>query len=831
MTSMLDWLGTLGEAELAELLRRRPDSMRMPEPRTLAELAARLESPYSLATAVRELTLPAVQMTEALVALGPGASRRDLVGLLAGDDAAAVDDHVRVLTDHGIAWPDGEGALAFPSGLDELYPTPLGLGRPLRAHVAEVPVDRLRRMLSTLGIRGLPTRRADVVLAFERALSDPTFVRGVVAAAPRPVGEELRAWALESSHDPTADDDAEFDDDDDNAEIYAGLHSGPRRVRPYNADAARIRSEAARWAMDRGIVFGLSWSYGWTMPSEVARALRGPGYRAPFDPAVPEGTVTDVDPDRLAERAAAAVSGFAELALALVDLIARSPIPTLKAGGVGGRELGRLSKEFGCTETDLRLAFALSGAAGLIDSIAGRVVLTEEAARWRDLAAADRLTTLLRRWWELPYVSGETRDDNGKVVPALTARTCTSCLRARHVVLRVLSDLGANVAAEPVALGRRAVWTRPYIHLNPEAPGGGVGDLLAIHLAEAETLGIVSGGALTPIGTALICDDPERLPAALATALPEASDTALFGPDLTAVVAGPSTAAVSRILDASADRESRGGATVWRFTPGSVRRALDEGHDPATLTAHLASIATGELPQPLQYLIADIGRQHGSLLVSAARSVIRGLDEALVAQVVGDRALRKLALRSLAPTVLCSEAADPEAVLASLRRAGYMPLPEGGPAGSQGHAGSLSGSAREEQLSEMRGRITDSPRSMGEVPGRRRKAGGGNTPLTAAALSARLLTAAPDDPPTESQTERDLGGVQALSSGEIRLLAHAIDNSASVGIDYVSQSGSLTSRVISAPVVFGESIVAWCELRQDERWFRLERIQAVYPAG
>jgi hypothetical protein len=47
--------------------------------------------------------------------------------------------------------------------------------------------------------------------------------------------------------------------------------------------------------------------------------------------------------------------------------------------------------------------------------------------------------------------------------------------------------------------------------------------------------------------------------------------------DLTAVVSGQPSAAVSRLLAASAVNEARGDAAVWRFTPASVRAALDAG--------------------------------------------------------------------------------------------------------------------------------------------------------------------------------------------------------------------------------------------------------------
>lgn len=124
------------------------------------------------------------------------------------------------------------------------------------------------------------------------------------------------------------------------------------------------------------------------------------------------------------------------------------------------------------------------------------------------------------------------------------------------------------------------------------------------------------------------------------------------------MVVGAPSAQVSSLLDSCADREGRGGATIWRLSPVSVRRALDDGTTGPELEQLLSSIANAELPQPLRYLIADVARRHGSLRVSPAISVIRSEDTALLAEVAADRKLKRLGLRLLAPH-------DPD-----LRRAG-----------------------------------------------------------------------------------------------------------------------------------------------------------------
>lgn len=87
----------------------------------------------------------------------------------------------------------------------------------------------------------------------------------------------------------------------------------------------------------------------------------------------------------------------------------------------------------------------------------------------------------------------------------------------------------------------------------------------------------------------------------------------------------------------------------------------------------LAAVTDRELPQPLTYLIRDVGRRHGRLRLLPAVSVIRSDDEALLAEVAADRRLAKLGLQLLAPTVLgCAVPLD--LAQARLREVGYFPV-------------------------------------------------------------------------------------------------------------------------------------------------------------
>ncbi len=138
---------------------------------------------------------------------------------------------------------------------------------------------------------------------------------------------------------------------------------------------------------------------------------------------------------------------------------------------------------------------------------------------------------------------------------------------------------------------------------------------------------------------------------------------------------GPLERPLADMLSVLADVESKGGATVYRFTPGSVRRALDAGQAASDLHAFLAAHSRTPVPQPLSYLIDDVARRHGHLRIGAASAYVRCDDEAVLNEILADRRSTGLRLRRLAPTVLAAQA-DPGSLLEALRDMGYAPAAE-----------------------------------------------------------------------------------------------------------------------------------------------------------
>jgi hypothetical protein len=152
-------------------------------------------------------------------------------------------------------------------------------------------------------------------------------------------------------------------------------------------------------------------------------------------------------------------------------------------------------------------------------------------------------------------------------------------------------------------------------------------------------------------------------------------DHILIQSDNTAIAPGPLEHEVAQELALIADVESRGGATVFRFSEGSIRRGLDHGRTGDEIAKFLAKTSKTPMPQPLEYLIADVAKKHGKLRVGNTASFIRCEDPALIAQIIGDKRLEILGLRRIAPEVLISTFDAAEA-MHILRSYGYLPAGE-----------------------------------------------------------------------------------------------------------------------------------------------------------
>ncbi|WP_405793527.1 helicase-associated domain-containing protein [Streptomyces sp. NBC_01506] len=801
-STLTRWLRTLGGEQLQQLFAARPDGTRAPAPLTLGELADRLQRTGSVVQPLERLPLPCLQAAQALAALPAPCAPESLRALL-GTDPDSLAPVLDVLTGLALVWPDTNGDLHMAPALRHAWESPLGMGPGLAELLDSHTADDLRVIATALGLNPGTRRQArhDAILD---TYEDEEKLLALIGSAPK----AARALLQE----------------------YAGVGDLAEAAGAFTTMSA---GSAERWLLERALLVRREWVYeSPQVPVEVIRALRGPDWHAPFDPVPPAPDAADlvrVAPDEVEREASAAATAFAGQAATLLAECATRPPATLKSGGIGARELAKLGKVTGCQESVVRLVLESAYAAGLLSYEGTRVLVTTAYDAWAARESADRFALLLRAWWLLGLSASSSRDEDGKALPALAGRpTCSGCRAARRGVLAAATTLPAGHGVRGLGvLGQLVSWHRPLADSAPqdEIPFASVGH-------EAELLGVLARGALSPLGAALLTGEPAAAHTVAARLLPAATGRARFGADLTAVVTGEPTIRLATLLDSLADRESRSVASVWRFSPASVRRALDAGQTPDAIEADLlrvcevsevSEVSGSPLPQPLSYLIADVARRHGRVRLASAACVLHSEDTALLAEIAAHSALSPLGLRRLAPTVLLCRT-EASVTLEALRGAGYAPVAET-------DDGAVSVQRVPRPRAEPPLPLEDLIPVAGEDPG---------ADAAGRELAERLL-AAPDrrpypapmegGPAYDSDTEEILDGYSpSLSLTDVRQIAYAIHEGEPLTIEYVSASGARTVRTVSGIVLDAPHIVAHCHLRDAERVFSISRIHAILPA-
>ncbi|PWK88829.1 XPB/Ssl2-like helicase family protein [Lentzea atacamensis] len=323
-------------------------------------------------------------------------------------------------------------------------------------------------------------------------------------------------------------------------------------------------------------------------------------------------------------------------------------------GGVATVEIRRVARALRVADSVLRLWLELAVEAQLIGIERHRLLPTKHGDDWLDSHTGTRLAALVNAWRRMDW-----RPEPDQARAALRDYTGAAGLALRRTALERFS---ADVAfADTGELVDDLVWERPAVH-DPRAT--------AAVISEMESLGLVAGGALTPLGVAV--REGGDIEAAASGLMPPAAGKAAFQTDMTAVVNGLPSPELSATLNLAADLEDNDAARVWRLSAGSVRRALDTGLTAEELLAKLAAVSEAPLPQVIEYQVQDVARRHGQLTVTDVASCLRAEDQSLLQEIARSKRLAPLKLRLLAPTVLASARPMAE-TLAALRRAGYAP--------------------------------------------------------------------------------------------------------------------------------------------------------------
>ncbi|WP_275463427.1 helicase C-terminal domain-containing protein [Streptomyces noursei] len=838
--TLAEELRTRSDRGLAGLLRARPDLLN-PVPGDLTQLATRAGTRASVVRAVERLDTFALQTAEALAVAPDPCPYGTLAALMAGD---AGDEAVTA---------------ALPGALAALRAQALVWG----------PDDRLRLVRTARELLApSPTRPSPTGLG-------PTVAEATAGMSPGRLQEVLAAVDLPTTHDPVSAVAALTAFFCDRARMAALLDTAPAEAvavldkllwgPPYGAVTDRPAAHL-QWLLDRGLLLPAG-ARNVALPREAALHLRaGRAHRVP-EPAPPALAPTTARDPQLVDNAAA---GQAFTALATVEELLKEwdlGGPTvLRAGGLSVRDLKRTATALDTTEQLAAFWLELAYAAGLIASDGEadeRYAATPAGEEWLQLPDHERWAVLVAAWLpatRTPGVVG-TADAKGRALAALGPHLDRSpAPEVRHRVLTLLATLAPGTSVPGPTLLSRLRWERPLraaapaaqppASPAPAAPDGPAGPapvedlrsrLAQGALAEAELLGVTGRGALATHGRTLLGTAPAAAEAApapeagaaatpltpaeatttaaraavlLAPLLPEPLDHVLLQADLTAVAPGPLHRPLAEALGILADVESKGGATVYRFTPASVRRALDSGRSAAELQEFLTTHSRTPVPQPLAYLVDDVARRHGQLRVGAATAYVRCDDDAQLAEILADRRAAALRLRRLAPTVLAAQCA-PEHLLDGLRAMGYAPAAESA-------AGDVLVARADSYRTPPRtapAPVPDGPpppdRTLLEAAVRAIRAG------DLAATAERKPAAAPTGTPAPGALPR------TTSAETLATMQAAVLTSSPVWIGYVNADGAASQRVIAPVRVEGGYVTAYDHTSDEVRTYPLHRITGV----
>lgn len=787
--TLADELRSWTDEALAELLRVRPDLL-SPVPADLTQLATRAGTRGSVSRALERLDQFALQTAQAL-AVAPDPCAVDALATLLPGGEPQLPTALAALREQAVIWGDDQRLRLVRTAKELLAPTATnasatGLGPTLGEGAVGTSPGRLQEIL---GNAGLPTTADPVsaLTALTALFRDPKRMPALLEQAP----DQARA-------------------------MLDKLVWGP----PYGevSDASGTPSPPVRWLLDRALLLPAG-PRTVVLPREVALWLRKGRAHRQLEPTAPRIAVRREHPARSVDGAAA---GQAHRALAVVDELLKlwqhTAPAVLRAGGLGVRDLSRTATALDLPGDEAAFWVELAYAAGLLASDGEadeRYAPTPEYDVWRDLPDERRWARLVRAWLpatRVPALAG-AKDAKGRPLAALGPgldRTQAPALRRR--LLRLLAELPPGAAPDEDTLADRVRWERPA-----RAPGALRQQLCAATLNEAELLGLTGRGALAAHGRTLITHADatsvdaaaDQAATALAPLLPEPLDHVLLQADLTAVAPGPLERPLAETLEVLADVESKGGATVYRFTTGSIRRALDAGRTPAELHAFLAAHSRTPVPQPLSYLVDDVARRHGQLRVGAASSYLRCEDDALLAELLADKRSAPLRLRLLAPTVLASQT-DPSSLLTKLREMGYAPAAE---------------SADGDVLLARTAHHRTPPRSAPEpVPDGPPQPDG--QLLTAAVRAVRAGDLAATTPHRPKAPKRTPNGElpRGTSADTLATMQSAVLTGEAVWIGYVNADGAASQRVIAPVRVEGGFVTAYDHTADEVRTYPLHRV-------
>ena len=542
------------------------------------------------------------------------------------------------------------------------------------------------------------------------------------------------------------------------------------------------------------------------LPREVAIALRGGKIHKERFIKQPSLSGAKRDERQINLAAIANVSTVLRWVEELLNFWADEPADALRAGGLGVRDLKIIATHLGVDESCTAFVTELAYLASLISIDADdRILPSNKFDIWLMQTPADRWQMLASQWLITSRVSGLVGRVEAKNVAALGPELDrVNAARVRALTLELLRE-NQGIAPEWNSFKEVLSWRAP-VRRNSSLQD----ELAEWTLREAEWLGITGQGALSKFGEQFLAGDDLS---SINEDLPKTVDHILIQSDNTAIAPGPLEHEISQALAMMAEIESRGGATVYRFTESTIRRALDHGKTGDEIKTFLIKTSKTPMPQPLEYLIADVAKKHGKLRVGNTSSFIRCEDTALISQIMNDKKLEILALRRIAPEVVICDM-DATDAMRVLRECGYLP------AGESANGMILIGPRSNRALTKPR-----PPRVIGEV----------EIPDTET-LKTAIRALRTGEKSTYRQTRlrqvasEALGQLPRTTANEtMDILNQFIIDEKTLSIGYADNNGGVTHRIIDPIRISAGALIARDHATGEVQSFRIPRITGVAP--
>ncbi len=564
-------------------------------------------------------------------------------------------------------------------------------------------------------------------------------------------------------------------------------------------------SVGVQWLLEEGFLIPFN-QQTVVLPREVAIYLRGNKVHRELETSQPSVTGSKRDMRNVQSAAIANITTFLRWTEEVLNFWAQEPATALRSGGLGVRDLKELSLHLGVDESCTAFVAEVAYLSGLLTiDPDDKILPTHQFDIWLTQNASVKWQLLASAWLSTSRVSGLVGKEGSKnVAPLGPELDRSSAATTRRLTLTLLQE-NSQIAVDIDSLFAAATWLAPA-----KRAGGLQKDYILWAMREAEWLGITGQGVLSSYGADFLTGGDST---SVDTDLPKAVDHILIQSDNTAIAPGPLEHEVAQELALIADVESRGGATVFRFSEGSIRRGLDHGRTGEEISKFLAKTSKTPMPQPLEYLIADVAKKHGKLRVGNTASFIRCEDSALITQIMGDKRLDVLGLRKIAPEVLiCGH--DATEAMNILRSCGYLPAAED----SRGLL--LSGPRIQRAQTKAR-----PPRIIGEYerPDEIQIEGALRALRTGEKSSRKQST-------MRNIATEALGSLPRSTANEtLELLSDYLQNqpTKSLSIGYADNNGLVSHRIIDPLKLSAGSLVARDHATGEVQTFRIARITGV----